>query len=136
MSNVKKALDILNNNLLIEMATLGTYDNHKVTLYTEPYGNPSFHLNYKNEWEVVLEIEGFEILEVKKGKFKKGEIIPNKEMKALLNWFELTSKDSSKLTNWESLIFSWNTLNPKYKIHPDLTIAMVYKGYYECLEII
>jgi hypothetical protein len=100
---------------LTEMATVGVYDSHKVTVYEETLGNPSFHIKYKNEWEIVLQIRDFVILEVKHGNFKKGDKFPRKEYKDLIKFLNSNDEDLN-ISNWKYLIDAWNRNNPKYKI--------------------
>jgi hypothetical protein len=97
-----------------EAATVAREDNYQFMIFPEPLGNPSFHVQYKDEWEVVLEIMTFKILEVKYGKFKKGTILPKKIMKDILKI--LNSKDDLNILVWYYMRQTWNLNNPNYKI--------------------
>jgi hypothetical protein len=123
MKKVIDDLKSLNEFLepLNEMATIGTYDNHKVTIYNEPLGNPSFHLTYKNDWEVVLQIKDFKILEVKQGSFVKGDYLPRKELNSLKQFL---MRKSGKQNIWYNLLIGWNILNDKYQISSELDIPL------------
>ena len=100
---------------LKEMATVRRENGYKITIFPEPLGNPSFHLYYKNEWEVVLTIKDFTILEVKTklSIFKKNGQLPNYIKKDLL---EILNHLHGKLTTWEFLVLTWNVNNPNYEI--------------------
>lgn len=115
MSKIKDLNEQL--ELLIEMSTVGYLDvakNYKVIVYTEPLGNPSFHLKYKNQWEIVLKLSDLSILEVKKGKFEKGQLLPTKISKDLKIF--LNSIYKSDVTYWDQLLFLWNANNEKFPI--------------------
>jgi hypothetical protein len=103
----------IKEQLLIEMATVVSKFGFTFRVYTEPQGNPSFHIEYKNEWEVVLQISDFRILESKYGDFKKGEQLPNKVKKILKGILSLKKED---ITYWKVLLILWNALNEKYLI--------------------
>jgi hypothetical protein len=109
---------------LQEMSTIGVYDNHKITVYEEPFANPSFHVRYKDEWEVILQIKDFEILEKKFGKYEKGTHLPKKEIKELVNYLQQNNKFLKNNTNWEYLITTWNTNNPRYEVSIDFKIPI------------
>ncbi|MBF0474175.1 MAG: hypothetical protein HQK91_13895 [Nitrospirae bacterium] len=107
--------DIIEQQLepLNEMATVGYFDNkYQISIYPEPLGNPSFHLRCK-EWEVVLKINDFTVLEVT-SPFNKGTKLPNRIMKKLMQF--LNSKHELGTTNWKFLLATWNSNNPKYKV--------------------
>ncbi len=88
---------------------------YKISIYEESLGNPSFHVRYKNEYEVVLQIKDFKILEVKFGNYKKNEFLPNKIMKEIKEIL-LMILDDGKTTNWKFMIITWNKNNSKHKL--------------------
>lgn len=104
---------------LLEMSKIGSYDNHLIYIYPESLGNPSFHLKYKDEWEVILQIKDLSILEVKKGDFKKGDQLLNKERKALIDYLNTSI---GNMTKWEYLLHTWNSNNEQYEIPTDTPI--------------
>lgn len=97
-----------------EAATIANEDNFKFMVYPEPLGNPSFHVRYKDEWEVVLEMFSFKILESKFGPYKKGHILPKKITKRILSI--LTEKKQIGVLVWKYMLQVWNDNNPNYKI--------------------
>lgn len=107
--------------ILKEMATVVRHNGYKITIYPEPQGNPSFHLSYNNEWEVVLQIKDLSILEnkVKTSNFKKNQQLPNNIKKELL---EMLNTFRGKLTSWEFLLITWNANNPEYEVDLNLPI--------------
>jgi len=109
MSKAKEVLEKLVP--IIEMATVGSHAGYKITVYTEPQLNPSFHVTYKKDFEIVLQMNNFKILEVKFGSFTKGEMPSNKILKDLKAFFKQKSKKSKSGSNWDALVFSWNILN-------------------------
>ena len=104
---------------LLEMARIGEYDNHLVYLYPEPQKNPSFHIQYKKEWEVVLQIKDLAVLEQKTSPFPKGAQLPSAERKALLAFFH---SPYGKITTWEFILMTWGTNNPKRPVDLNLPI--------------
>lgn len=97
-----------------EAATVRREDNYQFMIYPEPLGNPSFHVRYKDEWEVVLELMSFKILENKKGKFKKGGVLPKKIMKDIFRI--LKEKNEINVLVWKYMLQTWNENNPKYEV--------------------
>ena len=97
-----------------EAATVAREDNYQFMIFPEPLGNPSFHVRYKDEWEVVLELFTFKILEVKFGKFKKGSYLPKKIMKTIFQ--VLNQKDEVGILTWHFFLKTWNANNPNYKV--------------------
>lgn len=101
-----------------EMARIGTTGELDIRIYPEKLGNPSFHIVH-NDWQIIVEIKTFKILEVKKNhktqNFKKGELINRKLYKELVKLFN--KKTDSRITNWIYLIETWNKNNPQYKIN-------------------
>ncbi len=117
-------------NYYNEMARVGSFDSkgnsvdfgeYEVRIYPEESGNPSFHLLYKNEWEYVLEIETFKVLEMKinKLKLKKVEYLSKNILKILIKFL---SEIEGNTSNWEFLLKTWNSNNPKYKVNIDLEL--------------
>ena len=110
-----RALNILYK--LEEMATVYSSPVFQIKVYSEPLGNPSFHLIKPNMFEVVLKIKDLKVLEVKFDKLKRKKVtfkLSSKELKKLKTIFCI--KDSIGDTNWKQIIFAWNILNPKYKL--------------------
>lgn len=106
---------------LEEMARLGTEDGYDFRVYTEPLGNPSFHI-LGADFEIVVTIRDLKILEVKKPskskhKFKKGEPLAGALLKSTLS---LMSKKvpHTEMTRKQFLIVTWNENNPQYVIDP------------------
>lgn len=99
--------------LLNEMARVGTFGKFEIRIYPEPLGNPSFHLIKRDEYEVVLQIKDYRILE---WKFNKKNIkdIPNSDLWDVKSY--LGSSHELGITNWQYLIATWNSNNPKFKI--------------------
>lgn len=90
------------------MAKIGTYDNHLVYIFLQPGQQPSFNVQYQDEWEVVLNLFDFSILEVKHGPFIEGSQLPDRERMALLAFL---SFERDRINNWEFLILTWNMNN-------------------------
>ena len=108
-----------------EAATVARENNYVFMIYPEPLCNPSFHVRYKDEWEVVLEILSFKILEVKHGKFKKGTYLPKKIMKDI--YLALGKEIKNGLSNWFLILQLWNVNNNKYKVDIDKKIPVYFK---------
>lgn len=109
--NYFDAISLLNE----EMSTVGRSEdgNYKLMIYPEPLGKPSFHVKFKNEWEVVISISDGTILERKFGKYQKGESLPSwiqKEITHILTTYV------GKSDRWEHLLITWNDNNPNYQI--------------------
>ena len=111
---------MLREDIILEFLSMISSDNgYLIYIYPEPYGNPSFHVKFKNEWEVVLQIKDFVILETKFGKYAKGTRLPKwieKDIKLILNKFQ------GKVTKWEFMLMTWNSNNPNYQV--DLTTSI------------
>jgi len=115
MTEKTDGFGIPGKNLLQEMAKVGNKDGYIFRVYKEPFGNPSFHLEYKNDFEIVLQIKDLKILEIKFNnshfKFKKNENIPGEIKKVVLDFLdEINSIDPTK-TNGEFLDVLWRALN-------------------------
>jgi len=104
---------------MLEMARIGTYDNHLIYIYSESLKNPSFHLKYKDEWEVVLQIKDLSILEAKKGNLKRGQQLSSKEKKALIDFLH---SDKHGISVWKFLLANWNANNEDYEVSMDIPI--------------
>jgi len=105
---------LLHETLNEEFAPVYRDEKYVIMVYNEPFGNPSFHFYYKNEWSIVLQIKDLQILKVKYGKFNKGQQLPNsikKDLYKIFNKFYI--KD---ITIWEHIIGTWNLCNRKYPI--------------------
>lgn len=98
-----------------EATTVVREDNFQFMIYPEPLGNPSFHVRYKDEWEVVLELLSFKILESKFGPYKKGTTLPSKIQKKIIEI--LKDKNELNVIVWEYLIHTWNLNNPRYIVN-------------------
>jgi hypothetical protein len=113
--------ELIEHLLLTEMSPICRKFGFILAVFGENLGNPSFHLRYKDEWEVVLQIKDFKILEVKHGPFKKGEYLPNKIQKILVG---ILKSKGDLGTHWKFLLATWNANNPKYKVNIDLEIPI------------
>lgn len=116
------------SNKLEEMSAIGTYNNnYEVYVYKEPLGNPSFHFSKGKDWEFVLLIKDFSILEVKKSNtkmpYKKGAYIPKSYTNDLVEFFNRVG--DTGITNWEYLIDTWNRNNVAYKINVKTPIPQI-----------
>jgi hypothetical protein len=105
-----------------EMARIFKTGGYEVRVYGEPLGNPSFHLIYGDEWEVVLRIKDFEILEVKYGSLAKGCQLNNKVKKDIKRF--LLSDRSTDITYWKFLLMTWNAINFNYPIDESMEIPI------------
>lgn len=106
---------------LEEMARLGVEDGNDFRIYTEPLGNPSFHIINK-DFEIVVTIADLKILEIKrlgksKNTFKKGDHLIGDLLKVTLS---LMSKKvpHTDLTRKQFLVVTWNENNPRFEIEP------------------
>lgn len=113
----KEVLDLISIN---EMARIETfkYENQIVDMrvYPEPQKNPSFHLIWGQNYEVVLEIRTLKILEwKKKPKNYKGNYLPYSFLKAIINFLRKPHKELKTITNWEFLCLTWKENNPTLK---------------------
>jgi len=97
-----------------EAATVARVENYQLMIYPEPLGNPSFHVKYKDEWEVVLEMFTFKILESKHGKFKKGNKLPKKIVDDI--YAIILQKKNIGVITWKYMLQTWNDNNPKYPV--------------------
>jgi hypothetical protein len=102
---------------LVEMATIGLYVGYKFMVYTEPLKNPSFHVRFKNDFELVLQIRDLKILEIKfnntHNKFKKNDLPPGDiltDIKTFLGLQNTKGTDVS-LTNTQAIWFAWSIIN-------------------------
>lgn len=117
----EKIINKMKNELLNEMATVGSIakNNTKYSIYPELQGNPSFHIS-ATDFEVVLQIVDFLVLEWKRGKAKvKGEF-PADDMKIFYRWAR--SENELGVSNWLFLLQTWNTNNPKYRVGLDTSL--------------
>lgn len=113
---------------LSEEATVFSKDGYRFMIFPEPLGNPSFHLRYKDDWEVVLQIKDFMILENKFGFFKKNTFLPNsviKQIKSILN------EEEDEMTKWELLLQLWNNNNPSHKVNVKSYLPISQRGIYD-----
>lgn len=118
-------------NRLKEMAKVGSFSTSKanieIFLYHESLKNPSFHIFKKGEWEFVLEIKTFRILEVKKKSkempYKKGDMLPKFLLKDLISFFKQIDDGEVK---WKFLIRTWNSNNPESKISINTPIPDIF----------
>lgn len=103
---------------LYEMASVYSSPVFLIKVYTEPLGNPSFHLIKPNEFEVVLTLDNLKVLEVKFDKKKRKKMtfkLNSKEEKKLKNIFrEIPRGDVENI--WGQIVNYWNSLNPKFAI--------------------
>ena len=97
-----------------EAATVARDGGYQFMIYPEPLGNPSFHVRYKDEWEVVLEMVSFKILESKFGPYRKGQVLPSKIRKKIYS--VLSEKNAVNILVWQYMIHTWNLNNPKYQV--------------------
>jgi len=117
----KKYVD--GNMITEEMAKVYRNDTtgYEIRIYTEPLGNPSFHVLYKDVWEVVLQIKDLKVLEIKHGKlFKKGEFLPVNIKKDIINI--LNEYRKGRLTYWDFLLITWNAINEKFPVDESMRI--------------
>ena len=110
---MKLAEKILRMN---EIATIGSEKGYKYTVHREPLKNPSFHLHYKNDFVLALQIKDLTILEVisvnkSKYEFKKGGELSGEIRKKVDKFLQEKNKKNTKLTNLEAIEFSFSTLN-------------------------
>ena len=112
---------------LNEMARVGTFNNYDIRIYPENLGLATFHLSKGTEWEIVLAIKDFTIIEIKqnskKEKFVKKGSISISLQKQLVEFFKNTN--SLGTTNWSFLLYTWNMNNPKYLISSTLSLPEV-----------
>lgn len=106
---------------LEEMARLGVEDGYDYRLYSEPLGNPSFHIKSK-EFEIVVTIKDLTILEVKpaeksKFKFTKGKKLTGDILKKTLALMGRKVPHTA-MTVKQFLVITWNANNPKTQIEP------------------
>lgn len=106
--------DMLSEDILLEeYSGIVRDEGFRIYVYPESYKNPSFHVIYNKEWEVVLQIKDFVILEVKYGNFKKGERLPlkiEKQIKSILQ------KQKYDIMLWKFLLMTWNANNENYEV--------------------
>ena len=95
---------------------------YEIRIYTEPQGNPSFHLLYNKEWEIIIQIKDFKIIEVNYGDFKKGIMLPSNIKKDIVSILKQNKK--SKLTYWDFLLLTWNAINEKYPVDEEMKIPL------------
>ncbi len=102
-----------------EMARIGVEGGLDFRLYTEPLGNPSFHI-LGTDFEIVATIADLKILEIKrieksKYKFQKGEKLSGDLLKTTLS---LMSKKvpNTEITRKQYLVILWNDNNPGHEI--------------------
>ena len=107
---MSKAKDLIE---LCEMARIGVFGKFEIRIYPEPLGNPSFHLIKQDEYEVVLRIKDFEVLE---WKFNKRNLkrVSGADMKEVTQY--LHQRHELGVTNWQFLVATWNSNNPKYQL--------------------
>jgi len=117
--NINEVKLLLREDILVEeMSRIFSKDGFVVYVYNESYSNPSFHVLYKHDFEVVLQIKDLYILEVKFGNFKKGTQLPNLYRKSLKN---ILLEEQDGISKWKFLLMTWNA-NNDYKYHVDINI--------------
>jgi len=94
--------------------------NNELFLWIYCYGStviPSFAVQYKNEYEVVLQIKDFKIIEWKYNK-RNLKKVPRKHMKAIIEFLGQQFPPFIEIdcSNWKWLLANWNTCNEKYRI--------------------
>ena len=102
-----------------ESARIGTEGGLDFRIYSEPLGNPSFHI-FGQDFEIVVTISDLKILEIKKIKkskytFTKGEPLSGDVLKTTM---ALMSRvvPTTQMTRKQNLVILWNDNNPKYEI--------------------
>ena len=99
---------------LFEMARVATNGLFSIWVYSEPLGNPSFHVKKGNDYEVVLQIKDLNILEWKKRENTKQRNIPREDKIEIYNILVAQSKRG--IVNWFRLLDQWDGINYKYEI--------------------
>ena len=97
---------------ILEMAQITSEGALSVWVYTEPLGNPSFHLRRKGEYEVSLQIKDFNILQWKANS-KNLKEVPSADKKKMIS---MLNQEEEGVSYWKQLLIAWNVLNYKYKI--------------------
>jgi len=97
-------------DLLFEEIIIGRIEGgYKISIYTEPLRNPSFHFKNKTgDTEYVFQIKDFKVLE-KKG----NNNFSSKELKKLEDWLNLQNerKVFKGKTNLEAIRYAWEIIN-------------------------
>ncbi len=113
----RRFVDLFEREPLVEMARLGNMGNFSFWVYTEPLKNPSFHLRYGNQFEIVVQAADWMVLEIKfntsRFVFKKGTLPPAPILKQIQTFFGAQSKDEPKINNAEAFRVIWKAVNPK-----------------------
>jgi hypothetical protein len=101
--------------LLIEMARIGDMGNYSFWVYTEPLGNPSFHLKFKKDFEIVLQMKDFKILEVKFNntpmRLEKNEHPPQPIIKMIKKFLAAKNEKDPEFNNERFMTIIWKGLN-------------------------
>ena len=105
-----------------EMSTVDRFDKnaesirpeglYTVRTYAEPLGNPSFHFEKTECFEVVMQIKDLKTIEVKWEK----KPINKQDLKILLKWFNNIDEEMN-ITNWDYMRKTWNKENPQYVVN-------------------
>jgi hypothetical protein len=100
---------------LVEMARLGDMESYSFWVYNEPLKNPSFHLRHKTDFEIVIQADGFIVLEIKHNdsryKFAKGEQPPKPVLSLIQKFMSAVSTKDTSRTNQQAFDFAWKLLN-------------------------
>lgn len=129
---------MLNKKNLYEMARICFFHNneYEIRIYPEKQKEPSFHLLKGNNWEAVIRMSDFTILEPKKPlsndlKGKSISVLLNSKERKELRDKLLSSMKINNISCWKFIILTWNANNPDKEISyfklPDFI------GYYEKL---
>jgi hypothetical protein len=113
MSRAKTLIETMMD--IWEMARVGDIGPYSIWIYHEPLKNPSFHLRYKNDFEIVLQMKNLTILEIKfnntHNSFEKGKLPPKNILKLIKEFLKLSNAKNNDVTNYQAMNIIWNSLN-------------------------
>lgn len=98
-----------------EMAQLGVFSNESLEVWIYASEGPVPHFHFKNS---AKNIEGCIKLTASEyfSHNGKGNTLNSSQRKALMNFLFAPSEDLPTITNWQALVFLWNSNNRNYQI--------------------
>jgi len=102
--------------LLLEMASIGSFDGFTLYIYGSEGPKPHFHLIKGNpkypDFETCIEINTVKYFHHS----GKEDVLTSKEKKRLIDFLNKENKHFSDKTNWQMLVVQWSMNNTNFQI--------------------
>ena len=116
----KEIIEKLNEEeMLLEMATIGRYGKYTYRIYGNEGNIPHFHVLKDNNTIQCIRLDKAEYF-THNGKYTNR--LNSGERKDLIEFLKLKHFDKYDITNWEYVVSQWNLENTKFIIAEDLTM--------------